>query len=226
MPDNGDRVGQGFDLLSGIYDRCVALVFGSELIALQEEIIEDLPTKAHCLIIGGGSGRILRSALDRSLANEFSYAELSENMLQRTRKRLDEAELKHVRFGKDWKALIASRPVDYIILPFILDCYSEVSVARLLGQLSPHMTEKAELIIVDFNEVPISGRRPGLRKRLFIRLLYFFFAVAADIEARSLPPILLIAKREGFQCQKWIGKRNSWLVASRWRMDSVGMAKA
>lgn len=226
MPDQSgrQRIGRGFNLLSGIYDACARFVFGSQLIGLQQELLDSQPKRETCLIIGGGTGAILRHALDIQLAQHFYYAELSSRMLDRSKARLTAGERKAIRFGTDWTTLLGSQKVDYIILPFVLDCYREPQVRAMIRELKQVLTPNGHILIIDFNEEQVDGKRPSSFQRLFIRWLYLFFAITTSIEARTLPRVLTLMPIEGFSIQKRIGKRNGWLLATCWSKSSTGKA--
>lgn len=226
MPDQSghQRIGRGFNLLSGFYDASVRFIFGSQLINLQKELLDGLSKRKTCLIIGGGTGEVLRYAQDIDLADRYYYAELSTRMLAKAKAHLTSDELRQVTFGPDWKRLLGDQKVDYIVLPFVLDCYPESAVRNMIQQLKQVLADEGQILIIDFNEEPVDGHRPTAFQQLFIQCLYLFFAITTSIEARRLPRILTLMPAEGFRLQNRIGKRNGWLLATCWSMSNTGSA--
>lgn len=225
MPEPA-QTGRGFDRLAGVYDRCVHLVFGTRLNDLQRDILAGLPSRHRCLIIGGGTGNILRAVLDRQLASTIVYAELSVEMIARASQRLNGEEKNRVHFTMDWESIVPGTAFDYIILPFVLDCYRETTVSRWLDTFASSLNPGGTLIVTDFNHEKDFGYRPGPLHKLFIRSLYLFFRTTASIEATQLPRISMLLGTHGYTCRKVIYKNGGWLQASQWTRNIAALTPA
>lgn len=214
MPSQ-NRIGSGFDLITPIYDACVHLVFQNTFDHLQVEALSYLEPSDHCLIIGGGSGKILRQAMDLNIAKKFDYCELSNRMIDKTINRLSTQERDRVHFYPDFKS--AENKFDLVVLPFVLDCYPEQMVSEILDDIKKAITPNARVLVIDFNEERIvSNLKPSISQKLLLKLLYIFFRVVAGINAKSLPPIFTLCKKAGMQSVRTWERKGGWIQASLW----------
>lgn len=211
------RIGQGFNVLAPVYDWCVKLVFGSRVDALQKAAIQALSPTEDCLIIGGGTGKILRYALDHNLANRYVYAELSTKMISRTKDRLTNQELANVKFTTDCNS--EKTRYDVIILPFVLDCYSELQVSETIDNLKMKLAQNATVLVIDFNEETLNGFSPSWVQKVFLKFLYLFFQFGAGLETNKLPPLIKLFRAKEFKLYQHQVDYGGWLVATFWRLN-------
>jgi ubiquinone/menaquinone biosynthesis C-methylase UbiE len=213
MPDHNNRVGRGFDRLAPFYDFVVWVVFGKRLSRFADAAISSLHHSKNCLIVGGGSGEIIRQCFDHAISEQYFYAELSTKMIERTKSRFKDEELSKIQFGNDWESLIGSDKLDLVIFPFVLDCLTENSASKLLKTLRPKLNTNAQILIIDFRELKAKGSFTRNLKNAFIRMLYFFFRFATGIEARSLPNTNRVMIDTGFQVTASKSILDDWITA-------------
>lgn len=207
MADNS-RIGKRFSAIAPVYDSIVKLVFGERLWNLQDAILQDLPLGDNCLIIGGGTGKILEFAVERNLASNYFYAELSDKMIAQAQARL--ASLKHkIIYSNDWKDW-QNKSFDYIILPFVLDCYSAENARLLVIELSKCMSKNGKLVLVDF------FKTNNHLQSLFIKSLYLFFRFFIKIESKKLPPYHEIFSQIGFEMERKKTAYHDWIQGIVW----------
>ncbi|HAW21411.1 MAG TPA: hypothetical protein DCX14_14610 [Flavobacteriales bacterium] len=202
----------GFDLVAPYYDHVVRIVFGQKINNFNRKILASIAPVKRCMIIGGGSGKILLDAIEMNLASSYCYAELSSKMKKKAKDRLNDRQLQQVTFTADYSE--TDSRFDLIVLPFVLDCYSESSVHQFLYNLEPILTNHGKLLIIDFNHEPLNDQRPTFIQKQFIRLLYLFFRVTSNIEAKKLPRILSILKDSNFTLISRDRLYNGWIVSS------------
>lgn len=204
----------GFDFVAPFYDQVVRLVFGQKINNFNKRVLSDFKPVHTCLIIGGGTGQILLDAFEMKLASSYHYAELSSKMRAKAISRLSQEQIQSVEFSSDFPK--TNSRYDIVVLPFVLDCYSESSIHGLLQKLEPIMTEQGKLLIVDFNHEPLSNYRPTFIQKQFIRLLYLFFRITTKIEAKKLPSILSILENSNFEFKSRNLLFDGWIVASNY----------
>ena len=78
----------------------------------------------------------------------------------------------------------------------------------------PILTNHGKLLIIDFNHEPLNDQRPTFIQKQFIRLLYLFFRITSNIEAKKLPRILSILKDSNFTLISRDRLYNGWIVSS------------
>lgn len=207
-------IGRGFDRLAWIYDSVVQLIFGQTFEQLQAEAFATLPACEHTLIVGGGSGKIVRQCFDHGISERYTYAELSEQMIGRTKRRLSAQELQNVTFTQDKDAGI--HKYDLIILPFILDCYDPVSISTWLNAFQQRLNDGTRIVLIDFNMEAGTPYQPKWWKAAFIRLLYAFFRSTTRIPAKELAPFQRIFQDAGFRKESEIYAHGGWIQAVVW----------
>lgn len=213
MPDHNKRVGRGFDRLAPVYDLVVWAIFGKRISRFVRLAISSLEHSKNCLIVGGGSGEILRQCFDQAISEQYLYAELSNKFIERTKTNFKNKELTKVKFGNDWESLIGSQKLDLVIFPFVLDCLTENSAEKLLKALRPKLNTNAQILIIDFRELKANGSFISNIKNTFIRVLYFFFRFTTGIEAKSLPNTNRVMIDTGFQITDSKSMMDEWITA-------------
>jgi ubiquinone/menaquinone biosynthesis C-methylase UbiE len=210
MAEKPNRIGNGFDLLAPIYDFVVFLVFGKTFSHLQHEVLENLPSENRCLIIGGGSGEILSIAESKNLSQQYYYADLSTKMLNKAKLRMASNTKTFIEYDTDWKKW-QSVEFDYIILPFVLDCYAAELVDTMIADLKSCLSSKGKVILFDFNQEEDFGYEPNKLKDQFIRLLYWFFSKTAGLKVKTLPHFNMLFEKQGFQTEIRSQRLKGWV---------------
>lgn len=212
------RIGRGFNLVSPIYDAAMRLVFGRSVDRFQEKVIQNLAPVDTALIVGGGSGNILRWAFDSSLASHYVYAELSDAMIARTRARISVEEAQTVRFTS--KAFDTDESYDLILFPFVLDCYPPSSILEALTSSRNKLRTGGKLVLIDFNLESSTPYEPRWWKTSFIALLYLFFRSLASIPAKRLPPFQALFREAGFSLQSEDYIYRGWIQSTVWKLEA------
>ncbi|GEM_PF-348283 len=220
MDGNQAKIARGFDRLSWVYDAIVKLVFGSELDRLQQDALKSIHSASRILIIGGGSGTLLPYLLEHIGPEQIHYAELSENMRSLAAGRLNEIQKQRMLFYSDLSEIPKSVNFDLILLPFVLDCYSESNITSMLKDCQARMNPQASLIITDFSSEIASGYQPSWLKSAFIHLLYTFFRWTTAIEAKRLAPFDALTMAAGFSQASKISRYKGWVQSTQWRIPN------
>jgi hypothetical protein len=104
---------------------------------------------------------------------------------------------------------------DLIVTHFLLDCFSEETLSPLIGRLADAATAEAHWLIADFCHPRRGWRR--FRARVFIATMYFFFRVAAGIEARRLVDYRPLLRAQGFKCRDEMILPNEMICSELWQ---------
>jgi tRNA (cmo5U34)-methyltransferase len=210
------RIGSGFNLLAPIYDGVVFLFFGKAFSRLQQQLFSDLASAEKCLIIGGGSGEVLENAIAQNLASHYYYAELSDRMIKKTKSRISRLKTSYpIAFSNDWTTW-KEQSFDVIILPFVLDCYSETELQSLISDLVSCLSPKGKILFIDFNQEDDFGYQAHFAKAGFISLLYAFFNLTTGISTKKLPAFNRLFRTHGLITEKRILIKKGWIQAVCW----------
>ena len=219
MPSS-TSIGKGFDRLAFIYDLVVWLVFGNKISNLKKTFLGPLTKANNAIIIGGGSGKILKYAIESDIATSFVYAELSDRMIEKAKSRITPSDLTRIEFCDDFEQKLQKNKFDYIILPFVLDCYRNRDVKAMLRQFSVALSENGSILFFDFNLSKEDGFEPKQWKIAFIKLLYTFFRLTTDIPAKKLPSFGRHFSEAGYYRGRATLISKGWIQAIEWKLEN------
>lgn len=180
------------------YDRLAHLIFGGAIRQSQVKLLSFIPAQASVLIIGGGTGWILRDLAQLQLPLEITYLEASPNMLTKARQKAAQLPAHFLkitfRLGSE-TALEAHEKFDVIFSPFVLDLYPEEQAERMVNYLHPYLKPDGLWLLADFfisREQKAWSRWWQLR---VARLMYAFFKLVEGLPNNRLPNLHVIFQR-------------------------------
>lgn len=182
-----------FDTIASTYDPLAQLVFGRSLQRAQVSLLDRLPNGGRWLILGGGTGWLLKQVLDRCAPDHVVYLEASGQMLTLSEKRVQHHPNRNrVAFRQGTEASLSERERFTVILtPFVLDLFSEPWLAeRMIPRLLQHLTPGGFWLVTDFVPTNVWWQRA------LVRAMLLFFRWTAGLRTNRLPDWLpLIQKR-------------------------------
>ncbi|QPH38583.1 class I SAM-dependent methyltransferase [Pedobacter endophyticus] len=176
MLNNYDKIAKHYDFLS-------RLVFSKSQVNAQINQLKYI-SKGDCiLIVGGGTGWILEeiAALYPS-GIEITYVEISEKMI-------DISKARHCGLNKvilvnlGIEEFESDRAFDIIATPFLFDNFSKQRAEGIFKKLDKLLKNEGLWFMADFTTDHKNGR---WWKKLFLKIMYTFFKMAGNVEARSL----------------------------------------
>ena len=172
-----------FNSLAPIYDRLVHLVFGCRLWKAQEYHLHKIQPTHSVLILGGGTGRIMKWLTDCNV----TYLEMSESMIAKAKKNGTANFI-----CADYLHVDLERTFDWIICPFFLDCFPERDLITVLEKIKSQLKSDGQLIVTDFEE-------KTLGQKFLVKSMIVFFRVFASLPVTRLQPIRSKIQSQGFQ---------------------------
>lgn len=176
MLNNYDKIAKHYDFLS-------RLVFSKSQVNAQIDQLKYISKGDNILIVGGGTGWILEevAALYPS-GIQITYVEISEKMIDISKARhYGLNEVIFVNSGiEDFKS---DRTFDIIATPFLFDNFSKERAGGIFKKLDKLLKNEGLWFMVDFTTDHKNGR---WWKKLFLKIMYTFFKLAGNVEARSL----------------------------------------
>lgn len=180
-----------FDRIAPVYDALTRLVFGRQLQRAQTELLGSvaLPDRgASILIVGGGTGFLLLEVLRKFPRCRVLHLEASGEMNRRATRRLlrkytsgTVPETVDFRTGNE-TTLGADEQFDLILLPFVLDLFTETSLkTHFLPRLQVATAPGGQWLVTDF------VNSSGGHHRALLWVMFRFFRLTAGIEALHLP---------------------------------------
>lgn len=209
-----------FDTVAPWYETLERLAFGDDLQRCRIAALGEIAAPQRALVVGDGNGRFLCELLRYDPDVEVDCVDGSGRMLQLAQQRVEEVldgHAERVRFlNKDitsWR--VPERRYDLIVTNFFLDCFSERSLIGVIRNLGSGATEDATWLVSEFC-VPEKGMA-RFRARGWLAAMYFFFRVAARIEATELIDPTPFISAEGFGVVRRRFFRDGMLKAEVWR---------
>lgn len=189
------RKADGYSLLSPVYDALAATFFFGAIKKSQLTFLNELPSKGHILILGGGTGWILEEIGRHRPDLEVWYVEKSLVMLRRSRKR---ALQKNMTVHWVWglrSDLAEGIKYDAVITSFYLDLFSKKDLLAEIAPIASQMSSDGKWLVADFEE---NGR--GLNRhyqRLMTGAMLLFFKWTTGHPGKSLPHIRQLLSEAG-----------------------------
>lgn len=177
-----------FNFVAPYYNFLAGIIFGRSLYKAQIHFLKTVEVTDRVLLIGGGTGEIIREMTFQSL----DFVEKSANMIERARQH---GGVKIVHFiHRDFLSDPCEGVYDVIICPFFLDCFDIENLKKVLAICSRRLKTDGRLIVTDFKE---NGKN-----KLLIQVMYLFFRVTSRINARSLFDLQQAVSKAGFELEK------------------------
>jgi ubiquinone/menaquinone biosynthesis C-methylase UbiE len=211
-----------FDALAPWYRTLEWIAFGNDLQRCRIACLGEIAAPRRALVMGEGNGRFLCELLRLHPGLEVDCVDASGRMLQLARKRVerelpDRAE--HVRFLhqdiKSWAA--PEHHYDLLVTHFVLDCFPEAALTRIIKKLARAATDDAIWLVADFR-VPPSGMARR-RARTWLAVMYLFFRIATRIQASGLIDPTPFMRGEGLVSTRQVLFRKGLLKSELWRRN-------
>jgi ubiquinone/menaquinone biosynthesis C-methylase UbiE len=187
------RTLNSFDRIAPFYDRLASMVFGSALREAQRAHLGSLIQSREVLILGGGTGGLLKDFLVLNSTARVIYLEASQRMIELTLKNLSDADRHRVVFvhGTD-QTLPPESQFDAIVINFFVDMFSSAELTTVLRKLRLVLRPGGQLLCTDFVD-------DARWKRSMLSAMYTFFRVTAGLQNQQLAPWQNLIIEEGFE---------------------------
>lgn len=188
-----------------IYQLLESLFIGPSLLQARVAQLSQLGRAApieHALLVGEGNGSFLLPFVRRFPKTRITVIDQSAAMLRIAQSRLAAAGLQSTEIEfivADVTTLrLPARRYDLLVTQFFFDNFSTPKVQQIMAQLEQASTAQARWLLADYC-LPGNGWR-AWRAKIWLRLLYSFFGLVADVPVRALPEIEAAIAATSFQC--------------------------
>lgn len=214
------RIATGYDRLAEIYRTLELLAFGTYLERARFAHLEAVACCDPILLVGDGDGRYLERLLwqTRCLAPKIDVVERSERMIERSQRRLRDADRPRVTYHRTSLFEAELTPANYAALVncFFLDQFEGENLERAIHRLAAWCRPGALLSISDFR-IPDRGLA-RLYARLWLKFLYGFFGLVTGIDARRLEDPARCLTRRHFSPVETQLLLGGFLHSTLWRL--------
>lgn len=169
-----------FDAVAKVYDTLSFLVFGNTLFEAQLSFVNVIPNDARILMLGGGSGELLREILKVCPDCTVWYIEASREMIRIASKKNKSPTNVHFIHGTESDIPLQHR-FDVVITNFYFDLFPTEKLGRIIEAISLSCTSEVRWLVTDF-------RHPqNWWQRILLKTMYLFFRTVCNIEASTIP---------------------------------------
>lgn len=174
-----------YDLIAPFYQVISRTIFGGAIANAHRFLTNSVAEGSTVLIVGGGTGEILKYIADLHRTGiDITYVELSKKMIDLASKK--DWGANKVRFvNVDIASVNLEQRFDAVITPFLFDNFSASTAAQVFNKIHLLLKPGGLWLYADFE---IRKHSP-LWQKLLLGIMYKFFRVVANIEARQLPDV-------------------------------------
>jgi trans-aconitate methyltransferase len=195
-----------YNKIAHFYTGLSRLVFGNQLLKIQQELITHLPTDGKLLILGGGNGEILPSIFKHAPHLSIDYVEASSSMIKLAKKNAPNHQ-KIIFHHKDVHDY--SHKHGHIYAGFFLDVFHEKQIEQLILKLEK--PKKTTWYIADFQIN--KNTKNHLFRSMQLKLTILFFRLTTQHTINYLPNIRSVFLRLGYH-EKYDIKSRSFIFNS------------
>lgn len=168
---------RSFDTIAPYYDTLARIIFGKSLAEAQVFFVDRLKPDSSILIVGGGTGWIIREVHARTENCSVWFVEKSQEMLRRARHFEGHG---RTRFIHGTEADLPAMQFDAVITNFYLDLYPPKTMVHNLYSIGRVLKPQGLWLVTDFVTCkPWHG--------VMLWVMYRFFRLVCGIEAGVLP---------------------------------------
>ena len=184
-----------YNKIAHLYTGLSQLVFGNQLLKIQQELITHLPTDGKLLILGGGNGKILPHIHQHAPRLTIEYVEASSTMIQLAKKTKpkDQKITFHHKDVRDY-----NQKHDYIFAGFFLDLFDEKEIEELILKFENNKS-RTTWYIADFQLNKRTKYR--LLRNIQLKLTILFFRIMTQHSINHLPDIFSVFKGLGYHAK-------------------------
>jgi ubiquinone/menaquinone biosynthesis C-methylase UbiE len=184
-----------FDRVAPFYGLLERLAFCNALQHARTAFLDFVTDSSRALIVGEGDGRFLAELRRKNSNAAVDCVDASAAMLRLARERTrDETVQFHRHNIMDWQSNRAS--YNLIVTHFFLDCFDQSQLGVVIDKIDSLAAPNARWLISDFNLPP--GGFARLHARIWLRVMYSFFRVAAHLQTRELVPFAPLLRDRDF----------------------------
>lgn len=198
-----------YDSIAGSYDFLSRMAFGKSQIQSQRCLLDFISPNNSILIVGGGSGWILEEITKIHPSGlDIIYVEQSEKMTALARGR--NTVFNPVCFVTlPVEEFQTAKQFDVIITAFLFDNFSQARTTRVINKLDAMLKKEGKWLFTDFQN------NGSLWQKSILYVMYSFFGILCNVEAKELPETHRLFIRKGYRSQliaEYFGKFISSLV--------------
>ena len=199
-----------YNKIAPFYDTLAHLIFGSKLESAQTLYLDDIEPGWKILIVGGGTGFILKEILARAEDIEVWYIDSSSEMIRLARKKVGSHVRVHFIHGS-LDAIPSEILFDLALANFFLDQFSSNDIKDVIDRIAHSLQRDGQWWVTDF--VPSSK---WLHSAL-LRTMYGFFKMMAGLKVSALVDWVKLIEGKDFSSEKEMSTFSGFIRSIKFR---------
>jgi cyclopropane fatty-acyl-phospholipid synthase-like methyltransferase len=177
-----------FDRIAIFYNHLKKAVFNGQIEMATYHFLRIIPSNSKILIIGGGTGQLLSNFTSN---HQIKYVELSYAMISKAEKVYSEASIDFIHADiLEWDL---DEKFDFILTPFVLDCFNETNLNSLFLKLKDNLAKNGRWIHTDFYP-------KNVLQKYLVKTMYFFFRITTKLKVNELADFDYLFHKHKFIC--------------------------
>ncbi|MBS1488014.1 MAG: class I SAM-dependent methyltransferase [Bacteroidetes bacterium] len=168
-----------FDRVAFIYDRLVRLVFGKTIVRAQLYFLHLIPEEANVLILGGGTGWLLKELILAKPQATVWYIDASAKMIARAKEKTENCQQIYFIQGTE-NDIPAAIQFNAVITHFYLDLFSEETLPPVILKIKNHLSANAIWLATDFV-------KKAWWHKVLLKMMHLFFRFTSNLQTTMLP---------------------------------------
>lgn len=187
-----DYVTSNFDRVAGVYDTLAHFVFRKDMRRAQFAFLDEIPTNANILVVGGGTGWLLAELLLRNPNCTVQYVDASSKMIELAEKTTSGLNDRVTFVHGTENDILPGSLFDAIITHFYLDLFDQDDLRRVVGCIKKSCRSGTLWLACDF----VNNRK---MHSVMLAFMYAFFRIYTNLKTRRLPDWNTAIQSAGFQ---------------------------
>lgn len=189
---SGDNISilNDYDKIAPYYDTLANMIFGKSIKMCQLEFLNLIPPNSKILIVGGGTGWIIKSVLEHTQSSSIIYLEKSKKMIDLAQKLIKKDNHHNIDFvNKSLERYEARNSFDVVICNFFFDLFLHQELNNRIEKVKNLLKIDGLLLVSDFQLINKLGYK--IWQKPISKFMHIFFKLTTGISSQELSPIKL-----------------------------------
>lgn len=180
-----------YDRLAKHYDFLSRLVFLKSQVRAQTDQLVYIKNCKNLLIVGGGTGWILKDLNDLTIPINIIFVETSAKMIELARKVDTHHQVDFVH--QDIEKFNPNMKFDAVLTPFLFDNFEDIKAEKVFVYIDKMLIKNAFWLYTDFR---LDGK---WWKNLLLKSMHLFFSLIKVVKINTLPKMENCFKNQDFE---------------------------
>lgn len=186
-----DNQQPSYDRLAKHYDFLSRMVFFKSQVQAQTEQLIYIKNCKHLLIVGGGTGWILKDLNVLTTTINITFVETSAKMIELANKVNTHHQVEFIH--QDIENFNSNKNFDAVLTPFLFDNFDEIKAKKVFLKIDNMLLGRAFWLYMDFR---LDGK---WWKNLLLKTMHLFFSLMRVVKVNTLPKMENAFSTNGYE---------------------------